>query len=245
MVKKYHQRRTLYQYTAMSIFGLWVFNNVSTPAYRAAALCLLFPGAGFTAVLSLTSYAAFLITIVLVPVSLSVWFMMGGIVFPFALWIGSAAAAGYLAADQPILEKAGPVWAVLCFASVAWVMNYASRLNAAGFTKAQERNKYLISAVAEQMADAVPAPAPGSREVDLETLRHVQWTLERGLSAKDDFSYHDIIEQFQPSAIRYQLNSVVDALSIYQCHYTPGFHGYLSKASQNCIEKGLQKRVMK
>lgn len=245
MVKKYHQRRTLYQYTAMSIFGLWMFHNSSNPAYQAAALGLLFPGAGFTAIPSLASYAAFLVTMILIPVSLFVWFMMGGIVFPFTLWFGTALGAGYLAIDNPVLDKAGSVWALLCFASLTWVMNYASSLNAAGYTKAQERNKYLISAVVEQMAEAVPAPAPGSREVGLETLRHIQWILERGLSPRDDYSHHDIIDQFRESAIRYQLYSVVDALSIYQCHYAPGFHGYLSKASQNCIEKSLQKRVMK
>lgn len=222
-----------------------MFYNLTNPAYQAAALCLLFPGAGFTAIPSLASFAAFLATVILIPISLFVWFGMGGIVFPVVLWLGSAAGAGYLASDKQVLEKAGSVWAVLCLGSLTWVMNYAGRLNAAGFTKAQERNKYLVPAVVEQMAEAVPAPAPGSRDVDPETLRHVQWILERGLSAKDDFSYHDIIEQFQPSAIRYQLNSVVDALCLYQCHYAPGFHGYLSKASQNCIEKGLQKRVMK
>lgn len=222
-----------------------MFHKSSNPAYQAAALCLLFPGAGFTAIPSVASYAAFLATMILIPVSLFVWFMMGGIVFPFALWFGSALGAGYLAADKPILEKAGLIWAVICFASLTWVMNYASRLNAAGYTKAQERNKYLIPAVVEQMAEAVPAPAPGSREVDLETLRHIQFILERGLSAKDDYSHHDIIDQFRESAIRYQLYSVIDALSLYQCHYAPGFHGYLSKASQNCIEKSLQKRVMK
>lgn len=245
MVKKYHQRRTLCQYTVMSFFALWVFYNASNPAYRAAALGLLFPGAGFTAIPSFLSYAVFLVTLVLIPVSIFVWFGMGGILFPITLWFGSAALAGYLAAGQSIIQQSAIVWATICFGGIAWVMNYAARLNAAGYTKAQERNRYLVQAVQEQMANASPPPPPESRELDLETLRHVQWILERGLSPKDDFSYHDIIDQFQPAALRYQLYGTADALSVYQSHYAPGFHGYLSRASQNSIEKSLQKRVMK
>jgi len=53
-----------------------------------------------------------------------------------------------------------------------------------------------------------------------------------------------VIDQFQTGAVRYQLYGVVDVLSLYQCHYAPGFHGYLSRASKNCIEKSLQKRIM-
>ncbi|PNP86631.1 hypothetical protein FNYG_00021 [Fusarium nygamai] len=89
--------------------------------------------------------------------------------------------------------------------------------------KAQERNKYLVQAVEEQLANATPAPAPGSRELSLDTLRHVQHMIERGLSPHDDFSFHDVIDQFQTGAVRYQLYGVVDVLSLYQCHYAPGY----------------------
>ncbi|KAL6410795.1 hypothetical protein AUP68_07227 [Ilyonectria robusta] len=243
LVKKYHQRRTLYQYAAISLSGLWAFYNLDNTAYRAAALGSLFPGAGLTAVASLTSMAAFLLTLVLIPVTIFIWFAMGGIFFPIALWVGSSITAGYLASDT-LFESSAALWAIFCYSGIFWLMSNARSLNAAGYSKAQERNKYLVEAVQEQLADATPAPAPGSRELSLETLRHVQHMLERGLSARDDFSYHDVIDQFQTGAVRYQLYGVVDVLSLYQCHYAPGFHGYLSRASQNCIEKSLQKRIM-
>ncbi|KAG9775435.1 hypothetical protein KCU88_g5095, partial [Aureobasidium melanogenum] len=243
LIKKYHQRRTLYQYIAMALFGLWSFNNLTSPFYRAAALGLLFPGAGFIGVGTLPAFAAFLVSLVLFPVTIFIWFAMGGIFFPLALWLGSSVAAGAMAGDK-LFDRAGTLWAVFCFGGIAWLMHNARQLNAAGYTKAQERNQYLIDAVNEQRANAAPAPAPGSRELDLETLRHVQYMIERGLSPKSDFSFHDVIDQFQTGAIRYQLYGVVDVLSLYQCHYAPSFHGYLSKASQNCIEKSLQKRVM-
>ncbi|KAF4477934.1 Linalool dehydratase/isomerase [Colletotrichum fructicola Nara gc5] len=187
--------------------------------------------------------AAFLLTLVLIPVSIFVWFAMGGIAFPIALWIGSSFMAGRLAQDT-LFEQSAALWALGCFSGITWLMNNASSLNAAGYSKAQERNKYLVQAVEEQMADAAPAPQSGDRELSLETLRHVQHMIERGLSPRDDFSFHDVIDQFQTGAIRYQLYGTIDALSLYQCHYVPGFHGYLSKACQNAIEKSLQKRIM-
>ncbi|KIW16508.1 hypothetical protein PV08_06563 [Exophiala spinifera] len=243
LIKKYHQRRTLYQYIAMSLIGIWSFNNLSSTAYRAAALGLLFPGAGFIGVGTIPALGAFLLTLVLFPITIFMWFAMGGIFFPIALWLGSAVAAGALAQEK-LFDNAGVVWAVFCYGGIAWLMHNARQLNAAGYTLAQERNKYLVEAVKEQRANAQQAPAPGSRELDLETLRHVQYMIERGLSPKNDFSFHDVIDQFQTGAVRYQLYGVVDVLSLYQCHYAPSFHGYLSKASQNCIEKSLQKRIM-
>ncbi|KAM6529606.1 hypothetical protein FALCPG4_007736 [Fusarium falciforme] len=225
LVKKYHQRRTLYQYGALSLTGLWAFKNLSNTAYRAAALGFLFPGAGFTAVATFTSAAAFLLTVALIPVTIFIWFAMGGIFFPIALWVGSSIAAGYMATDT-LFEPSALLWAAFCYTGIFWLMSNARSLNAAGYSKAQERNKYLVQAVQEQMENATPAPAPGSRELSLETLRHVQHMLERGLSPRDDFSFHDVIDQFQTVPL------------------CPGFHGYLSKASQNCIEKSLQKRIM-
>ncbi|KAH6887474.1 hypothetical protein B0T10DRAFT_460920 [Thelonectria olida] len=243
LIKKYHQRRTLYQYLALSGGGLWSFYHLNNTAYRAAALGFLFPGAGFTAVATLTSLGAFLLTVVLIPVTVFAWFAMGGIFFPIALWVGSSVGAGIMAKDT-LFESSAWFWAIFCYSGIFWLMSNARSLNAAGYSKAQERNKYLVDAVREQQANAAPIPSPESRELSLETLRHVQHMLERGLSPRSDFSYFDVIDQFQTGAVRYQLYGVVDALSLYQCHYAPNFHGYLSKASQNSIEKSLQKRIM-
>ena len=93
LIKKYHQRCTLYLYTFMSIFGLWAYRNLFSTAYRAAALGLLFPRAGFLGVGTLPSFGAFLLTLVLFPVTIFIWFAMGGIFFPIALWLGSPGAS--------------------------------------------------------------------------------------------------------------------------------------------------------
>ncbi|KAL1899413.1 hypothetical protein Sste5346_002809 [Sporothrix stenoceras] len=148
LVKKYHQRRTLYQYLTMSLAGLWAFYNLENNGYRAFALGLLFPGAGHTAVATFPSLLAFIATVALFPVTIFIWFAMGGIFFPLALYLGSAVAAGFM------------------------LMSNASSLNATSYTKAQERNN--------------EAPGPEDRELSLETLRHAQHMLERGLSPHDN-----------------------------------------------------------
>ena len=68
--------------------------------------------------------------------------------------------------------------------------------------------------------------------------------IELGRTAKDDFSYHDVIDQFQTSAIRYQLYEAVSDLGVYQFIYAPNFHGYVSEAMRNTIEKSLTEKVV-
>lgn len=68
--------------------------------------------------------------------------------------------------------------------------------------------------------------------------------IERGLTPHDNLNYHDVIDQFQTAAVRYQLYGVVDSLALYMTHYAPGFHGYAAEACRNCIEKSTTKRIM-
>jgi hypothetical protein len=70
MIKKYYQRRILYQYLALFGIGLWAFHYQESPALRALGLGLLFPGAGFTAIPDVASLLYGLPCVVLVPVTL-------------------------------------------------------------------------------------------------------------------------------------------------------------------------------
>lgn len=243
IVKQYYQQRTLYQYLGLSAFGLYVFAYSTDPQRRAAALGLLFPGAGLTAVATIPSLLAFAATIALIPLVMLVWFGMGGVFFPLALYFGSVGLAGFLAEDS-LFEPAGYLWAGLCFFGLLYIGYKSKAANASGYSKQQARNKYLVKEVAKQQANAVPAPPPGSRELDEHTLRFVQHMMERGLADFDDYSYHDVVDQFQTSAVRYQLYGVIDSLALYQTHYAPGYHGALLEACKNTIEKSTTKDIM-
>lgn len=233
----------MFQYAGLYLFGIWCFQNLTTPAYRAVALGLLFPGAGLIAVGTIPSLIAFIGTLAGIPVTLFVWFAMGGVLFPLIVWFGSAILAGFMARET-LFDQAGPAWAVICVGLISWAIWKSSSINARGRSTQLARNKWLPSKVKSLQEGAVPAPAPGSRELDLKTLRFVQHMVERGLTKHDDLSYHDVIDQFQTGAVRYQLYGVVDCLSLYLTHYAPGFHGYVAEACRNSIEKSLTKRIM-
>jgi hypothetical protein len=123
-------------------------------------------------------------------------------------------------------------------------LTYATHAaNAESRSIREKRNSYLIETVQKSQA-AGKRHEPGSRELDLRTLRFLQWFLELAHTAKDDFSYHDVIDQFQTSAIRYQLYEAVSDLGMYQFIYAPNFHGYLTQGMRNVIEKSLTERVV-
>lgn len=221
--KLWYQYRTLILYAGLYAGGLYVNQTARSPRLRAAALGLLFPGAGLTSVATIASSLSFVVSIALVPVALFMWFGGGAVSIILGLWTGSAALAAFLAKDT-LLESASYFWAIACVAGIAWISVRTKSAHKAADKRRVERNAYLIQEVQSNQSKAI-APAPGSREVDAQTLRFVQWFIELSLSGHDDWSYHDVIDQFQTSAVRYQLYEAIYALGIYQCHYVPGFHG--------------------
>lgn len=228
----------------MSIVGLWAFYSSESVNLRAAGLGLVFPGAGFLAIGTTSAYYTFATILTLFPLTIVAWFGMGGVFFPLALYFGSAVAGGLCVGDT-LPPGAGLYLASGAYGTIALVMLNAASGHTSGQAKAKLRNKYLVDAVVEQHAQALAVSPAGSRELDLKTLRFVQHMIERGLSKHDDYSYHDVLDQFQTSALRYQLAGVACVLSQYQTHYAPSFHGYVSQASRNVITKSLSKKVMK
>lgn len=236
--KRYHQRRTLLQYAMMSIVGLVTFYKAEDARTRTAGLSLLFPGAGYVAVCTIPSFLALILTLISIPLILFMWFGCGGLAFPIMLWLGSSLGA-ILLVRETVLETAGAIVAVSCILGLAYVTWQTQVANRLAEKKRDERNAFLESSVQENAIRAQVAPAPGSREADKRSLRFVQWVLEMGLTPMDDFSYHDIIDQFQTSAIRYQLYSGVYELAMFQSHYCPNFHGYLSQSQRNLVSNLL------
>jgi hypothetical protein len=70
-----------------------------------AGLGLLFPGAGFVAVCTVSSILALVLTLAAIPLILFMWFGCSGLVFPNVLWVGSDLLAIALTRDT-VLESA-------------------------------------------------------------------------------------------------------------------------------------------
>jgi hypothetical protein len=111
----------------------------------------------------------------------------------------------------------------------------------AGELKREKRNQYLPTVLGEIETTATPAPPVSERELTLEELRDIQYAIDQARLDLNDWSNHNYIDQFQTSALRYQLYEMLYCLGAYQGIYCPNFHGYLSEGIRNVIAKSLTK----
>lgn len=210
---------------------------------RTAGISLLFPGAGYLAVGGVLGYIGFLVTAALFPLCMVAWFGAGGLAFPLADWIFSGLIATYFAGPE-LVESSAVTTLGLVGIVYTYLATRSSCEEAAEVEKKARRNDLLVEANKKWETETTPASPPGSREMTLEQLRFVQWILELAMQDHDDYTNMTNIDQFQPAAFRYQLYEFVNCLGTYQCHYAPNFHGYLSAAQRNTIEKSITPKVL-
>lgn len=227
-------RRTLCAYLLLCLAGALPWLLDLSPALQAIGWGLWFPGAGF-----ITSGALALLlvplTLVLFSVSLFLWFGSGNILAPLAIWTLSALLAGSLAQISTVIT---PLLVVGCTVSIgAWLFRDTLVRKRKSLARRARRLKELPATIELLQNKAAEHPAPDYRELSVEDLGAVRYLLERGLAPVDKLEGLEVIEQFQPAALRYQIFDLQYSLALMQCHYTPNFHGYLSQAQRNLIEK--------
>jgi Linalool dehydratase/isomerase len=234
-------RRTALIYAAMLVLGLLPIVFRLSPAAQAAGLGLWLPGGGFVAAGG-WSIALFPITLALFGLAVFAWFGAGMVIAPIIVWLGAALAAGALAGDA--ISPAAPFALAAIITGIA-VYSYrrSATRKTAELAKLEARNRYLPQAIAETAAIAAPVPSPAERELSLDELSAVRYALDRTLQPVGEINGYDKVDQFQTSALRYQINSLGYMLGMLQCQYTPSFHGYLSQAQRNLIELYLQRKI--
>lgn len=236
------QRRTALVYLALLLVGIAPSIAGWAPSWQAAGLGLWFPGAGFIAA---GGWAVALVPIVwaLFALSLFAWFGSGMVIAPAIVWLGAAVVSGLMARDAGVWPAAKLVVPALTVAGGAYAYHRAAQRRRAGVGRREARQAVIPTAVASAVECAADRPPVDQREMSAEDLSAVRYLLDRALQPVDGFNGFDIIDQFQTSALRYQINHAGYALAEIQCNYTPNFHGYLSLAQRNLIEKYLQRRV--
>jgi hypothetical protein len=233
-------KRTAIAYAALCALGLAPLLLGMSPAWQAAGLGLWFPGAGF---LASGGWSLLLIplTAVLFGLAVFAWFGSAMIPAPIAIWLGAAALAGVFAGAEIWVPAPWLVPALTVAGAVALHRRNAAQ-RAAGRGARAERSAFLPREIARVAAfDA--APASGARELTPDQLASARYLYDRALQPIGRLSGFDRVDQFQTSALRYQINHAGYALAELQCHYAPSFHGYLSRAQHNLIEQYLQKPV--
>ncbi|HYA34265.1 MAG TPA: hypothetical protein VEF03_01545 [Candidatus Binataceae bacterium] len=235
------QRRTIRIYAVMCVLGILPFLMHASASSQAAGLGLWFPGAGFLAV---GGWAMLLtpVTLALFALAVFTWFGAGMVIAPIIVWLGSALMAGSMAGDS--IVGAAP-WLVVAFTggALGWAYNESEKRKRANLAKLDDRTRYLPAAIKEVIERAAPTPVPGERELSPEDLAAARYAFDRALQPVGQLNGFDKVDQFQTSALRYQINFIGYALGLLQCHYTPSFHGYLSQAQRNIIETYLQRQI--
>lgn len=235
------QRRTWILYALLCAVGVVPALLGASASWQAAGLGLWFPGAGF---LGIGGWSLLLVPacIALFGLSLFIWFATGNVLLLPLVWLGSAVAAGVLSGANTT-PYAWPAALALLAVAAGWQSVRLRRQLQVKLEKRSARVAFLPTAIVTLDTHLQARPAEAGREVPEDQIAALRYALDRALQPINEFGGFDRIDQFQPAAWRYQINHIGIALSSVQAHYTPNFHGYLSEAQTNLIEKYLDPRV--
>lgn len=236
------QRRTQLQYIALALVGIFNFYGSQNAHVRVAGLSCLFPGAGFIAVGGLTGVIGLLLTLALLPVCLFAWFGAGGLAFVFAIWLIPAIISSVVATS--VWELSAPIVISFSVALCLWLIKAGHDRHAAGLKLRRSRNTFLNSEDAAWRTRVSEQAATSKRELSKQELRLLQHFVQMAHQSFNDWDNFTRIDQFQTSALRYQLYDLQYTLAFVQKHYMPNFHGYIKSGQENVIERSLSKDVM-
>jgi hypothetical protein len=179
-----------------------------------------------------------------VPLCLFAWFGAGGLAFVLANWIVPGLIATAIAGNS-VWEPAGPIVILTSFATVGALVIGGQRRHNRALKLRDERNAILEKDEATQATVTKKKPAQSEeRELSVEDLRMFQHYVQVAHQADDDWSNYTRIDQFQTSALRYQIYGLQWLLAYVQKYYMPNFNGYVKTGQENLIEKSTTQDVM-
>jgi hypothetical protein len=233
-------RRSRLAYVILCAVGTLPWALDASPALQLLGWGAWLPGMGFVA-LGGWWLLAFLLTVVLFAAAFFAWFGSGMIVAPALIWAGSAVVAAAIGGQPaPYAPYLVPGLSIAYLAIMA-----LRRHKRAGeiAERREQRQAILPRGLAALRAAAVPAPALDQRELSEFDLSLMRYSLDRSLQPIGKLNGFDRVDQFQTSALRYQLNMLGYGLGAVQRHYLPNFHGYVSEAQRRLIEQYMQKDI--
>ena len=133
----------------------------------------------------------------------------------------------------------------LAAATLGWRMVDPSCRNLAGKQARRESRSAVLDTWRAKATPLDHATRPQVDELSPDDLAALRYALDRALQPVDQFNGFNFIDQFQPSAIRYQINNLGYALSLANYVRLPAMRGYLHEAQRNLIEKKKEHVVWK
>lgn len=223
--------------------GIFTFYNSKNNRLRVSGLACLFPGAGFLAVGGFLGAIGLILSVAAVPLSLFAWFGAGGLAFILANWIIPGLVAAAIVGDR-VWEPAAPIVIVTILASITYGLVISSKQQAEERRLQTSRNELLKKAEIELQNAPKTTDDTGVRELKKTELQQLQHFIEACFQQTGDWSNYTRIDQFQTSALRYQLYDLQWTMAYVQKYYMPNFHGYIKTAQERAIEKSTEQDVM-
>lgn len=235
------RRRALAVYGVLVVAGSALVAFAPSAGWQAFGAGLWWPGAGFVAAGG-WPVALTVVSLVLFAASLVAWFGSGMTIAPPLVWLVSAVVAGLLAGES--------VWwpGVIAAAALLVVVGFLGavkgrRAEAERARTRERRNTYLPTAATEVLERRQAAPRSEYREMDDAQLGWLRYCLDLARQPHGQLEGFNRIDQFQTSALRYQVNQLGYTLSLAQARFTPNFHGYLSAGQRCLIEQYLHRQI--
>jgi len=241
-------RRLALGYAAMALCGLLLAQFASGTGTQAFGLGLVFPGGGFIHFATGGAASVFahlgcaLLSLLLFVLSLLLWFGTGNQLAPPVAWLGAALVAALMAHPQTLPGSSLLVVGLAALSIVAGVRQFQRNV-AQRRARLETRNAQLQAWPAVSTPRDAGGLLPEVKELSPDDLAALRFALDRALQPVDAFEGFDIIEQFQPSALRYQINNLGYVLSLANYTHLPAMHGWLHQAQRNLIEKKQAHRV--
>ncbi len=225
----------------VELAGTLLIVLAGSAAGRAAGTSLVFPGAGFVYVAWPLLFVA---TLAVAVVALLLWW---GVSAHFALplvWAASVVGAALLADGPRLFVDRGTTWwwsiplaYVLAAGSVALAVVRFERRYRSKLARVPELNAYLASV-------SPIAHRPTEREPDAMDVELLRWASAIAHQPDDGLTGLDWGEQYHSGTqLRYQLNALCWALSLYAANYVPNATGQLEGTIAKLIEKHTDLRV--
>lgn len=231
------RKRAFVLWLIVAVLGLLPLLYELSPAWRAAGLGLWLPGGGF---LYTAHPGFFALSLLCYIISLLLWLLMGGFIFPIIVWSGAAALAALSAGDTVwAWAEAGTPIIALSIVTISLLMESNKKKKA---VPRAEKLKEYIEAIpfSEPIKDSIIG-----EELSDQELGAMRYTLDLALQPINEFEGFVTIDQFREAAWRYQLFHINYALGILQTCRIPAFRGYLHEAQRRSIVKTLDRRVWK
>ena len=109
--------------------------------------------------------------------------------------------------------------------------------------KQAEAANELLSTAVPPLRGADRPPVHVADEMGDEALALTRRFVDTAYKPLDDWEDWDVIEQFQPAALRYQIDHLIYTMALQKYARTPAFRGYHDEAMRRLIEKYQQKKV--